>query len=106
MHNDEPTLRDGLRRDALIKEVGEASRLAAGQTDENAKQDSQVRAASYLEKICQNVWHLPIVQAPGQVLCDFITAGGTVEHHQVGWLREVVETRPCLPPNPRIVKDS
>lgn len=81
-----------------------ASRLAAGQTDENAKQDAQIRAASYLEKICQNVWHLPIVQAPGQVLCDFITAGGTVERHQVGWLREVVETRPCLPPNPRKLK--
>ena len=81
-----------------------ASRLAAGQTDENAKQDAQVRAASYLEKICQNVWHLPIVQAPGQVLCDFISEGGTVAHHQVGWLREVVETRPCLPPNPRKLK--
>ena len=81
-----------------------ASRLAAGQTDERAKQDAQVRAASYLEKICQNVWHLPSVQAPGQVLCDFIAEGNTVAHQQIGWLREVVEARPCLPPNPRKLK--
>ena len=81
-----------------------ARRLAAGQTDEDAKQDAQVRAASYLEKICQNVWHLPIVQAPGQVLCNFLAEGGGVAPHHVGWLREVVETRPCLPPNPRKLK--
>ena len=81
-----------------------ASRLAAGQTDEDARQDAQVRAASYLEKICQNVWHLPIVQAPGQVLCDFVADGGGVAPHQVGWLREVLGVRPCLPPNPRKLK--
>ncbi len=80
-----------------------ASRLAAGQTDEDAKQDAQVRAASYLEKICQNVWHLPIVQAPGQVLCDFLAEGGVAPHH-VSWLRQVVEKRQCLPPNPRKLK--
>ena len=81
-----------------------ASRLAAGQTDEGARQDAQVRAASYLEKICQNVWHLPVVQAPGQVLCDFVADGGGVAPHQVGWLREVLAARPCLPPNPRKLK--
>ena len=80
-----------------------ASRLAAGQTDESAKQDAQVRAASYLEKICQNIWHLPIVQAPGQLLCDFIADDG-VAAHQVGWLRAVVGRRQCLPPNPRKLK--
>ena len=81
-----------------------ASRLAAGQTDENARQDAQVRAASYLEKICQNVWHLPIVQAPGRLLCDLVEEGGSVAPHQVGWLREVVGKRQCLPPNPRKLK--
>ena len=81
-----------------------ASRLAAGLTDENAKQDAQVRAASYLEKICQNVWHLPIVQAPGGVLCGFIAEGGSVAPHLIWWLRLVVENRPCLPPNPRKLK--
>ena len=81
-----------------------ASRLAAGQTDENARQDAQLRAASYLEKICQNIWHLPIIQAPGQLLCDFIAESGGVAPHQISWLREVVEARPCLPPNPRKLK--
>ena len=82
-----------------------ASRLAGGLTDENARQDAQVRAASYLEKICQNIWHLPVVEAPGRLLCDFIEDGdSSVEAHQVSWLREVVEARPCLPPNPRKLK--
>ena len=81
-----------------------ASRLAGGLTDENARQDAEVRAASYLEKICQNVWHLPTVKAPGQLLCEFIDADNRVDEHQVRWLREVVEARPCLPPNPRKLK--
>ena len=81
-----------------------ASRLAGGQADESVRQDAQVRAASYLEKICQNVWHLPIVQAPGQVLCDFIAENRSMKQHQIGWLREVVGKQQCLPPNPRKLK--
>ncbi len=81
-----------------------ASRLAGGLTDENARQDAQVRAASYLEKICQNVWHLPTVEAPGQLLCEFIDADNSVVEHQTRWLREIVEARPCVPPNPRKLK--
>ena len=81
-----------------------ASRLAAGQTDQNARQDAHARAASYLEKICQNVWHLPIVHAPGRLLCDLVEESGSAAAHQVGWLREVVGKRQCLPPNPRKIK--
>ena len=81
-----------------------ASRLAGGLTDERARRDAQVRAASYLEKICQNIWHLPIVEAPGQLLCEFIHDDLSVDESQVRWLREVVEARPCLPPNPRKLK--
>ena len=82
-----------------------ASRLAGGTTDENARWDAQARAASYLEKICQNVWHLPVVKAPGQLLCDFIEDGdNNVEAHQVSWLRHVVSQETCLPPNPRKLK--
>ena len=57
-----------------------------------------------MEKICQNVWHLPIVEAPGQLLCNFVTENGGVAKHQVQWLREVVEAKLCLPPNPRKLK--
>ena len=81
-----------------------ANRLAGGLTDEDARKDAQVRAASYLEKICQNVWHLPIVEAPGQLLCNFVTENGGVAKHQVQWLREVVGAKLCLPPNPRKLK--
>ena len=81
-----------------------ANRLAGGLTDENARRDAQVRAASYLEKICQNVWHLPIPDAPGQLLCELIADGSDVPSHQISWLREIVGQRQCLPPNPRKLK--
>ena len=82
-----------------------ASRLAGGLTDENARKDAQVRAASYLEKICQNVWHLPTVRAPGRLLCEFIRDGdNSVEAHHISWLRHVVGEEMCLPPNPRKLK--
>ncbi len=81
-----------------------ANRLAGGLTDEDARRDAQARAASYLEKICQNVWHLPIPDAPGQLLCELVADGGNVPSHQIGWLREVVGQRRCLPPNPRKLK--
>ena len=82
-----------------------ANRLAGGLTDGDARKDAQARAASYLEKICQNVWHLPIPDAPGQLLCELVADGGDdVAKHQIGWLREVVGQRQCLPPNPRKLK--
>ena len=81
-----------------------ANRLAGGLTDEDATRDAQARAASYLEKICQNVWHLPIVDAPGQLLCELVADGGEAPSHHVGWLRDVIGQRQCLPPNPRKLK--
>ena len=81
-----------------------ANRLAGGLTDGDARKDAQARAASYLEKICQNVWHLPIPDAPGRLLCELVADGGGIPPHQVGWLRKVVEQRQCLPPNPRKLK--
>ena len=78
----------GLNRKAVEGAI--ANRLAGGLTDEDARKDSQVRAASYLEKICQNVWHLPIVEAPSQLLCDFVEDDGSVAAYHVAWLREVV----------------
>ena len=82
-----------------------ANRLAGGLTNESARNDAQARAASYLEKICQNVWHLPIVDAPGKLLCELVAdTGDVLSKHHVVWLREVVGQRPCLPPNPRKLK--
>ena len=81
-----------------------ATRLAAGQTDATAIQDAKGRATSYLEKICQNIWHLPIVHAPGRLLCELIEADGGIGEAPLRWLRDVVQNRPCLPPNPRKLK--
>ena len=91
----------GLNRKAVEGAI--ANRLAGGLTDEDARKDAQVRATSYLEKICQNVWHLPIVEAPSQLLCEFVN-DGSVAPHQAKWLRDVVGERQCLPPNPRKIK--
>ena len=84
--------------------IGTSAPQADGLTVEKAWQDAQARAASYLEKICQNVWHLPIVDAPGQLLCELVANGGDVAEYHVGWLQEVVGQRQCLPPNPRKLK--
>ena len=81
-----------------------ANRLAGGLTDGDARKDAQARAASYLEKICQNVWHLPIPDAPGQLVCELVADGGDVPPHQIVWLRKVVAQHQCLPPNPRKLK--
>jgi hypothetical protein len=57
-------------------------------------------AREYMEKLCQNVWHLPLLDEPA----DFL-------HHSLGEgfpgrdaLREVVRRHRCLPPIPRKVK--
>ena len=82
-----------------------ANRLADGLTEEKARQDAQALAASYLEKICQNVWHLPIVDAPGHLLCELVAGGGNgAKKHHAAWLWQVVGERQCLPPNPRKLK--
>ena len=81
-----------------------ANRLAGGLTDVNARRDAQARAASYLEKICQNVWHLPVVDAPGRLLCELIAAGGDVPDHHAAWLWQVIREHQCLPPSPRKLK--
>ena len=61
------------------------------------------RAAAYLEKLCQNVWRLPAVRTPSQVLRDLLEE--TVTDQSVReWIGRAVETSPCLPPNPRRIK--
>ena len=67
--------------------------------------DPTIRAAAYMEKLCQNVWRLPAVSEPTQVLHELLKK--TVECPNVrDRIREAVEetTHPCLPPNPRRLK--
>ena len=58
-----------------------------------------IRAAAYMEKLCQNVWRLPIVRKPSRVLYDLLDENVVRE-----WILRGVENRGCLPPNPRRLK--
>ena len=65
----------------------------------------RVRAAAYMEKLCQNVWRLPAVRRPEQVLYGLLKR--TVPSPVVrDWIKQGVEEpdKPCLPPNPRRLK--
>ena len=63
------------------------------------------RAAAYLEKLCQTVWRLPIVQQPSNILYHLLEIPETAVN-----VRESIKTaveidgQQCLPPNPRRLK--
>ena len=61
------------------------------------------RAAAYMEKLCQNVWQLPAIRDPSDVLYGLLKE--TVERDNLrGWIRQAIKETPCLPPNPRRLK--
>ena len=76
--------------------------------------ESAMRAAAYMEKLCQNVWRLPAVRRPERVLSRLLE--DTVESEFVRKLvgkgldvprpgEKAGESRyQCLPPNPRRLK--
>ena len=64
--------------------------------------DHGQRARAYLEKICQNVWHLPSVRDPKKYLLDLIP--DTMATARI-YIEKALNTgHPCLPPNPRRIK--
>ena len=85
----------GSRMDIMTDKIKMASKSGERQV--------QARAAAYMEKLCQNVWRLPAVRAPGQILHDLLEK--TVKREAVrDRIRQAVAMYPCLPPNPRRLK--
>lgn len=87
------------------KAVEDAISSRMGMTPEEKPSDQAIksRAAAYMEKLCQNVWRLPAVQDPGEVLHGLLEK--TVESDSIrGLLWSAVKEIRCLPPNPRRIK--
>ena len=85
----------GMNQKAIEDAIGSQMRATA----DNPKS----RAAAYMEKLCQNVWQLPAIQEPGEVLYGLLEQ--TVESERARVLiRAAVRGFPCLPPNPRRLK--
>ena len=63
----------------------------------------RLRASAYMEKLCQNVWQLPAVRSPTQVLQHMLetTVEGEETRELIG---RALEGTSCLPSNPRRLK--
>ena len=99
--------------DAIAQQMSESSDTRPREATQGDG-ESAMRAAAYMEKLCQNVWRLPAVREPEQMLCRLLEK--TIED---GIVRELVakglevpgsgekseESRyHCIPPNPRRLK--
>ncbi|MFM8251334.1 MAG: P-loop NTPase fold protein, partial [Planctomycetota bacterium] len=58
-----------------------------------------LRAREYLEKICQELWHLPAIGEPHEYLRKSLDGYDRADH-----LAKVAAETNCLPPNPRKIK--
>lgn len=86
--------------EAIAKRMGSDPKRTGGDGNRT------VRAAAYMEKLCQNVWRLPAVREPDQVLYGLLEE--TIESGDVReWIKRAagpVQEHHCLPPNPRRLK--
>ena len=88
----------GMNQKAIEEAIAHRMRAATGD-------DPTIRAAAYMEKLCQNVWRLPAVRQPADVLYGLLEK--TVDSPAAReWIRSAVKApgHPCLPPNPRRLK--
>ena len=88
----------GMNQKAIIDAI---SRRWTGENQDNPS----LRAAAYMEKLCQNVWRLPAVRQPVQVLYRLLEK--TVANTNIrDCIRNGLQQpqHPCLPPNPRRLK--
>ena len=97
----------GMNQKAIEEAI--AQRMKTGADD-----DARLRAAAYMEKLCQNVWRLPAVREPEQVLYKFLEK--TIKDEVIrSFIRRGLSvpvtgegapasTYQCVPPNPRRLK--
>ena len=97
----------GMNQKAIEEAIAQRMKSVA---DDHPK----MRAAAYMEKLCQNVWRLPAVRKPEQVLCELLEQ--TIEDDTVrGFIGRGLEVPnldgtttqsryQCVPPNPRRLK--
>ena len=86
-----------MNQDVIESAIGSRMRGAA---DDSAV---KARAGAYLEKLCQNVWRLPAVRQPHELLRTLLRK--TVPDDDIRrWVRRAVRDQRCLPPNPRRIK--
>ena len=95
----------GMNQKAIEEAIAQRMRADARRDARRMEIDDSrtVRAAAYMEKLCQNVWRLPAVREPDQVLYDLLAK--TIESEAVReWIKRAVQGHRCLPPNPRRLK--
>ena len=97
----------GMNQKAIEEAIAQRIKTGAGK-------NAMMRAAAYMEKLCQNVWRLPAVRKPEQALCELLKE--TIKDEAVrGYIRQGLSvpvpgegtppsTYQCLPPNPRRLK--
>lgn len=88
----------GMNQKAIEEAIAQRMKVEAGH-------DPTARAAAYMEKLCQNVWRLPAVRQPAQVLFGLLedTVSSPAVREWITWGVEEPE-HPCLPSNPRRLK--
>ena len=93
----------GMNQKAVEDAIGSRMGMTPEDTPTAGAQGIKSRAAAYMEKLCQNVWRLPAVQDPCEVLHGLLEK--TVESGRIRRLIwDAVKEIRCLPPNPRRIK--
>ena len=88
--------------DAISSQMGALSVETLSETSTDTAR-IRLRASAYMEKLCQNIWQLPAVRNPAQVLQHMLET--TVDSKEIRELiGRALEGASCLPSNPRRLK--
>ena len=68
-----------------------------------AGENSDGLAQAYMEKLCQNIWHLPVLSEPEALLCELLATIG-VQQNTLNTVQNIMAFSPCLPGNSRKIK--